>query len=126
MSTGPTFQTVFKVMERSAVDDEPRCEVCGEPVKGTHGQDWAVHHRLGRTGGSTDNTPANLLLVCGGSNVDRCHGRIHAHRGEAQTNGWSLSRNARPPLEPLTVPVLIRRDRWVYLSTDGQYQEASA
>src|SRR5690606_32936268 len=123
--SGPTEATVILVVRRSMRDRKATCEVCGDSVNGTRGVDWAVHHRRGRDGRPDSHTPQNLLLVCGGSNVDRCHGIIHAdHGSEAEIAGWLISRNAIPTRDPLAVPVLIDRgSRWTYLTADGGYAD---
>lgn len=89
-----------------------------EPVR----TNWSVHHRRGREGRRTDNGFANLLVVCGSSNVDGCHGRIHSRRSEARPNGWWLSRQTAE--HPATVPVLVDHgSRWVHLTDNGQYSD---
>jgi len=124
MTTSPPAAAAVHVVVNRALRDggTPCCEVCGDPVHGERGVTWALHHRKGRTGPSTDNSPANLLLVHGASNVDECHGQIHAHRGSSQDNGWMVSRNGI--LQPAEVAVLVDNgSRYVYLTVDGQYSE---
>lgn len=65
------------------------------------------------------NLPSNLLATCG-NGVVGCHGVIESHRAGAVAAGWLvLSRT-----DSATVPVLITRDRWVYLSVDATYADA--
>jgi hypothetical protein len=117
--TGPASDVVEVVLERASRDGEPHCEVCGDPVRGTRGVNFALHHRKGR-GLPDSHLPQNLILVHGASNVDLCHGRIHSSRTEAQASGWSVSRNTL--VDPLYVAILIDGGgRWVYLSAEGSY-----
>lgn len=116
---GPDFDTVMAVLNR----DGYRCVSCQTPIVGERGVTWALHHRKGRSIPSA-HEPQNLITVCGGSNVDGCHGRIHGNRGEAQTNGWSISRNTSQ--DPLSVSVLVAGERWRYLTADGAYAEDPA
>jgi hypothetical protein len=121
-STGPDATTVRDVLTRAA-DEEGvvRCEICGSPIVGSRGWGWSVHHRQGRRGRRTDNRVVNLLLTCGASNVDRCHGNIHRHGKTAVSAGWSLSRLSSN--DPAAVPALIRGRR-VLLTLDGGYKDA--
>jgi hypothetical protein len=99
-----------------------RCEVCGDDLHGARGYDWAVHHRRYRDGAPDQDTPQNLLVVCGGSNVDRCHGVIHSGKTYAQRRGWAISRHG--DLDPLLQPVLINHEsRYVYLTAGGEYAD---
>ena len=116
---GPPPEVVELVLFR----DGNRCVCCGWPSAcGIRGVTWSLHHRRGRDGRPDSHQPQNLITVCGGDNVTGCHGRIHQNRGEAQENGWWLSRIAGT--DPLTVPVLVdHRSRWVYLAADGTYSD---
>ena len=119
---GPSLEIVQLVLRRAMRNGRVCCEVCGEDVYGERGLSWSVHHRKGRQGNRTDHSPANLLLVCGASNQDRDHGRIHSRRSESQPAGWWLSRIG--DTDPLTVPVLIDGgSRWTYLTADGGYND---
>jgi hypothetical protein len=42
-------------------------------------------------------------------------------RAEAYINGWLLHQNENAIA---AVPVLVRRDRWVYLTESGQYSDS--
>lgn len=126
-STGPSSDVVHAVLERArrfGPSYMPNCEVCGFPLTGERGFDWSVHHRRGRDGGDDSHTAPNLLVVHGASNVDRCHGRIHANRGnESRTNGWLITRNGIDR-DPLRIPVLVEGEsRWTYLGVDATYRD---
>jgi hypothetical protein len=117
-STGPSSAVVDAVLERDG-----GCVLCGEPLRGERGWGWSIHHRRGRDGKPDSHSVQNLIAVCGADNVSGCHGRIHGNRGEAQTNGWWISRVF--PKDPLTVPLLVEHgSRWVYLSADGRYSDS--
>lgn len=116
--TGPDHLTVQDILYR----DEGRCVVCGEGVIGQRGWSWSIHHRRGRDGKPDCHKPQNLILVCGASNVDGCHGKIHQRRSWSRPLGLWLSRAAAE--DPLLIPVAIHREsRWVYLTDDGRYAE---
>jgi hypothetical protein len=83
--TGPNAETATLVAEREAWG----CAVCGQYLSGPRGQRWSIHHRLRRSQG-VDNSPANLLAVCGGAAVEGCHQVIHAAPAKAREGGWLL------------------------------------
>lgn len=119
----PTDAVAQVVIARAHLLDVLCCEVCAEPITGTRGVDWALHHRRGRDGRADCHTPQNLLVVHGADNVTACHGRIHRNEGgESGTNGWLISRNGFADL--LMVAVLLHREsRWVYLDSEGGYED---
>jgi hypothetical protein len=118
-NTGPSSSVVEAVLERG----QYCCEICSAAVGDRRGVDWSIHHRRPRQMGGTRwagiNLPSNLMLVCG-SGTTGCHGVVESHRAGAVAAGWLvLSRT-----DPATVAVLITRDRWCYLTNDGQYADA--
>lgn len=122
-AAGPVAAVVLAVLTRAARDGRPCCEVCGNLLIGDRGYGWSLHHRRGRDGSTGQHDAANQLAVCGGSNVDRCHGVIHSDRRRAEANGWSITRNA--DVNPLTVAVLVDNgQRRVFLTAEGGYREA--
>jgi hypothetical protein len=123
-STGATAGVLEAVVVRSMREDWPACEVCGGPITGERGLDWALHHRRGRDGTPDSHTPQNQLVVHGADNVSACHGRIHRNRGnESIDNGWLISRNG-VNRDPLMIPVLIDHgSRWTYLAPTGEYSD---
>lgn len=124
---GVSADTAAIVIARATIGGVLSCELCGEPLTGQRGYDWALHHRRPRDGRPDSHTAQNQLAVHGTSNVDACHGIIHANAdGQSTTNGWLISRNARPVIDPLTVPVLVDNGkRWVYLTADGRYLDCT-
>lgn len=114
--TGPSSDVVDAVLHRAAYS----CEICGDGVGDIRGLDYSIHHRRPRGMGGTRwegaNLPSNLMLLCG-TGVNGCHGIVESHRAGAVAGGWLvLSRT-----DPATVAVLITRDRWRYLTDDGEY-----
>lgn len=122
---GPSVETTRLVTAR----DGWRCVVCGALLAGgSRSWDWSLHHRRGRDGRPDSHSPANLILVCGASNVDGCHGRVHRNRGrESRVNGWLVSRIAAGGglvPDPSQIPVLVDGgSRWVLLTHTGGYAE---
>jgi hypothetical protein len=123
--TGPDDTVKLLVLKRALrlVDGlglVPCCEVCATPVLYAA---YSLHHRRGREGTRTDNSPANLLVCCGRSNVEGCHGQIHQRRSWSQPLGLWLPRNG-VRLDPAVVAVTIDRGaRVVHLGADGQYHD---
>lgn len=110
------------VLERCCRDGVPSCEVCGIPLTGERGMGWAIHHRKFRDGSPDQESPANKIAVCGGSNVDRCHGVIHSGKAYAITQGWAISRHVTRPAAEFPI-LLDGESRWAYLTDDGHYSE---
>jgi len=127
LPTGPDQQTVMAVIRRAMRGSDVCCEVCGEvcgepQYVGGRAWGWSIHHRKGRQGQRTDNTLPNLILVCGASNLDGCHGRIHQSASWSRPLGLSLSRHGS--VDPAAEEVCIDREsRWVYLTADGGYAD---
>jgi len=115
---GPALDVVRLVVQR----DGGCCVVCAFPVLDERGYGWSIHHRRGRDARPDSNRPQTLILVCGGSNVDGCHGRIHRSRREAEPYGWALTRHGN--VNPLLVPCFVAAlDRSVYLTAAGTYAD---
>jgi len=115
--TGPSSAVVDAVLERQDRD----CAKCGEPLHGERAVDWAIHHRRRRDGLPDSHQPQNLVALHGADNVTACHGWAHQRRSESQPEGFWLSRVAGE--NPLTVPLLLSGERWVYLTADGRYSD---
>ena len=109
------------ILKRDSIDDVPSCTKCGTAIKGERGYDWAIHHRRRRDGKPDQDSAQNNVLLCGGSNVDRCHGWAHGRRSESQPEGFWLSRVSGE--NPLYLPLLLRGARWVYLTASGEYAD---
>lgn len=113
---GPTADVVAAVVER----ERESCLICGYGVgPNERGRRWSIHHRLRRAQGVA-HTVQNLVLLCGGSEVDGCHQVVHANPDESRAGGWLL----RGRQHPLAIPVLIPlENRLVYLGADGLYRD---
>lgn len=111
-STGPARDVVDAVGERAGHS----CEICSAAVGPRRGVDHHIHHRRPRAAGGTSrpdtNLPSNLLLLCPG-----CHERVESRRALALELGWLVPQTA----DPAYIPVLIRHERWCYLTRAGGY-----
>lgn len=113
-----------KVVATVLARDGYACVICGYCVYARQrGVDWSIHHRrpagMGGSKAYDTHRPPNLLTVCGHGTAG-CHGRIERDRAEARHNGWLVPSYGHPPAQP----VLIRQERWVYLTDDGRYVDA--
>lgn len=116
--TGPDAKLI---LARDSVDGVPCCTRCGEQLGPIRGWDYSIHHRRRRDGKPDTHSPQNCVAVCGASNYDGCHGWTHSCRSESQPAGFWLSRVAGD--NPLLIPILLRGERWVYLTADGGYSD---
>lgn len=111
-STGPDQDVVDAVYERAGHS----CELCTHAVGPQRGLDHHIHHRRPRAAGGSKrpdtSLPSNLLLLC-----PPCHEGVESRRGEALDAGWLVPQSG----DPAETAVLIQRDRWVYLTKDGDY-----
>jgi hypothetical protein len=113
---GPSGEVVDAVVER----DRHSCVRCGYGIgPNERGRRWSLHHRKRRSQGG-EHTVQNLILLCGGSEADGCHGWVHRNPDESRDSGWLLKER----WEPLAIPVLIPlEDRRVYLTATGLYHD---
>lgn len=117
-STGPTKEAVEAALERAGFS----CMICNHMLGDRRGVDWSIQHRRPRGKGGTRWPGINLLSNIGplcGSGVDGCHGEVESYRAAAVDDGWLV----KWPLDPATIPVLLHRERYVYLTNDGQYSD---
>lgn len=114
-NTGPSDEVVAMVWER----DRGTCAVCGEPIIGSRGLSWSVHHRMARKrGGSVRpfiNLPGNLLLLHG-TGTEGCHGRVESNGLWARDNGFKVREGRWLPTE-VAVEHAVHGE--VYLIDDG-------
>jgi hypothetical protein len=110
--TGPDAETVALVFER----DGGYCTRCGLGLTSDgRGDCWSVHHRVLRAQG-VDNTPPNLIVLCGGASVHGCHQIVHSRPAQyRREGGWIL----RSTDVPDRYPVVHSRLGFVFLTTDG-------
>ncbi|WKW87090.1 HNH endonuclease [Microbacterium phage Nicole72] len=93
--------------------DLGRCSWCGR----YYGDALNLHHRLLRSHG-TDNSPSNLIALCG-SGTTGCHGGVHAKVALARERGHIVPSWGTPAL----VPVLTWRGL-LLLDDDGGARDA--
>ena len=90
------------------------CVACGTLTMLT------IHHRINRgMGGSAlVDSPAHLLSICNPCNVAF---ESNADRAEqARAYGYKLAKNAKPPIDPTSVPVKYAMDgNWYLLDNLG-------
>jgi len=104
MTNDPTPATRRLVLAR----DLGRCAWCGR----WYGDALNIHHRLLRSHG-TDNSPSNLIALCG-SGTTGCHGAVHRKVAVSHQRGMIV----RSWLVPAEVAVLTWRG-WMTLDDDG-------
>lgn len=111
--TGPDTATVDLVFERDG-----GCTRCGLGlVLEYRGDYWSVHHRLLR-GQGVDNTPPNLILLCGGAFAHGCHQIVHSRPAQyRREGGWIL----RSTDVPARYPVVHARLGFVFLTDEGGF-----
>jgi len=113
---GPSNEVRDAVIER----ERHSCLICGYGVgPDERGRRWSLHHRLRRAQGP-DHSIQNLILLCGGSEADGCHQRVHRDVDDARAGGWLLKGRMEPLAKKLFIPL---EDRWVYLTSVGTYHD---
>lgn len=114
--TGPTPATVALVLER----DQGRCAYCGDPIHGTRGIDYSIHHRTPRAMGGTKekwiNLPGNLIALHG-TGTQGCHSVLESERIAAQEAGFIVRHGIT---KPVNVPILHKLHGLCLLTDDGR------
>jgi len=95
--TGPSRKVRALVLER----DGWSCVSCDKPV-GLPGTWWSLQHRLARGVGG-DNSPSNLIALCGSATSPGCHRRCEDRDEEMRHRGYWLRSDDDPPA---LVPVM--------------------
>ena len=112
--TGPSAKVRALVLER----DGWQCAGCGKPV--SDGTWWSMQHRKARGVGG-DNSPCNLVVLCGSATSRGCHRRCEDRDREMHARGLWL----RSDEDPAMVPVMVASEHGsgvtVWLTEDGQY-----
>ena len=98
--------------------DGLRCVACLTPDSLT------IQHRVskGMGGSKKFDTPAFLITMCLSCNIE-----LESNPEKAETgreNGWKLSRNAYPPVDPEQVPVKMGQ-QWFYIDNQLNRKEMS-
>jgi len=94
--TGPSQKVRVLVCER----DNWQCVGCGSPLRA--GTWWSLQHRKARGVGG-DNSPSNLIVLCGSATSKGCHRRCEDRDREMHARGLWL----RSDEDPAMVPVMI-------------------
>jgi len=95
--TGPSRKVRALVLER----DRSRCVSCGRYI-GDGYTWWSLQHRKARGVGG-DNSPCNLIVLCGSATSQGCHRLREDRDREMHDRGLWL----RSDEDPATVPVMI-------------------
>jgi hypothetical protein len=113
--TGPSRKVRALVMER----DNYRCVSCGAVV-GVALTWWSLQHRKARGQGG-DNSPQNLIVLCGSATSPGCHRRAEDRDRESNACGYWLQSWEDPAL----VPVMLFSEQGsgisAWLTEDGGY-----
>lgn len=104
--TGPSAKLRALIEER----EENRCARCGESV--ARDED-SIHHRIPRGRGG-ENSPFNLLLLCG-TGVTGCHGWVEKNRRESYLLGYLVETG----IDPGDVAVWVHGQGWAFPSIGG-------
>ena len=100
---------ISQKLRKSIFDrDNNKCVACHSSNSLT------IQHRVskGMGGSSKFDSPAFLITMCLSCNIELESDAIKAETGRA--NGWKLSRNANPPIDPEQTPVKVG-DSWFYI-----------
>ena len=112
--TGPSRKVRVLVCER----DNWQCVGCGSPLRA--GTWWSLQHRKARGVGG-DNSPSNLIVLCGSATSPGCHRRCEDRDREMHARGLWL----RSDEDPAMVPVMIASEHGsgitAWLADDGTY-----
>jgi 5-methylcytosine-specific restriction endonuclease McrA len=96
-NTGPSRKVRGLVLAR----DNFQCVGCGKAVGGAYTW-WSLQHRVARGVGG-DNSPCNLVTLCGSATSEGCHRRCEDRDREMHERGLWL----RSDEDPAMVPVMI-------------------
>ena len=103
--TGPSLKVRLMVLNR----DGYLCARCGKPAGPGGVGPYSIQHRVAR-GVSGDNSPANLLLLCGSATTG-CHGAVESRMDPHDlAAGYRLESWQNPETEPV-----------MYASADGGF-----
>ena len=95
--TGPSRKVRGLVLAR----DNWQCVGCGKPAGGAFTW-WSLQHRKARGVGG-DNSPCNLLTLCGSATSPGCHRLCEDRDREAHERGLWLRSDEDPALVPVMV-----------------------
>jgi hypothetical protein len=114
-NTGPSRKIRNLVLAR----DNWQCVGCGKPVGGGFTW-WSMQHRKARGVGG-DNSPCNLIVLCGSATSPGCHRLCEDRDREMHERGLWL----RSDEDPAAVPVMIASEHGsgvtAWPTEDGRY-----
>lgn len=113
--TGPSRKVRAIVLER----DQYQCVACGKPA-GIPGTWWSIQHRVARGVGG-DNSPCNLITLCGSATSPGCHRRAEDRDPEYHARGYWLRSDEDPALTPVMVFTESGCGVTAWPTTDGQW-----
>lgn len=123
--SGPSLRTRQTVVHR----DEGQCVGCGRTVAILQGRTYtptaqfSLQHRLARGmgGRSVDNTPANLVVMCG-TGTTGCHGRTEREPDWARERGYRVDSWDSPRTVPVVVAIAPGQDCVMCLDHDTRFR----
>jgi hypothetical protein len=113
--TGPSQKVRGLVLAR----DNWQCAGCGKPVGGAFTW-WSMQHRKARGVGG-DNSPCNLIVLCGSATSPGCHRLCEDRDREMHERGLWLRSDEDPALVPVMVMSEHGSGATVWLTADGRY-----
>jgi hypothetical protein len=113
--TGPSQKVRGLVLVR----DNWQCVGCGKPAGGAFTW-WSLQHRKARGVGG-DNSPCNLLVLCGSATSAGCHRLCEDRDREAHERGLWLRSDEDPALVPVMVFSEDGSGVTAWLLPDGTY-----
>lgn len=113
-NTGPSARVRKLVWQR----DQGACVACGRVI--TDGMWWSMQHRKARGQGG-DNTPSNLILLCGSATSAGCHRRAEDRDREFNARGYWLHSYEDPATTPVMVFSPGGSGCTAWLTADGKY-----
>ena len=95
--TGPSRKVRDLVLAR----DNSQCVGCGRPVADGYTW-WSLQHRVARGVGG-DNSPCNLVVLCGSATSQGCHRLCEDRDREMHDRGLWLRSDEDPGLVPVMI-----------------------
>jgi len=111
--TGPSQKVRGLVLAR----DNFQCAGCGKPVGGACTW-WSLQHRKARGSGG-DNSPCNLIVLCGSATSPGCHRLCEDRDREMHARGLWLRGDEDPAMVPVMIASEYGSGITVWLAGDG-------
>jgi hypothetical protein len=115
--TGPTRAVRALVWDREG----GCCAACGHGLG--YGSWYSIQHRVARGTGGINNSPENLVLLCGSSTSCGCHRLCEDRNPEMHDRGFWLWSTENPALIPVLLWSPYRDEEWSvrWLTAEGTY-----